>query len=194
MEKVEAQHGKQKLDRRKLMRAINRKHAELRECELQFATVKTSAEYDTLQTDIEELRSSIATRESELLTATQALDALRTGIRERRQQLTDLQTRYDASATLRRSKLAVLDAQLSELHSKRDVVIHSVDPKLLELYNRNRGRGGIRIAATRRGACGCCFQQLPPQNLNEARHATRPITCDHCSCLVVWDEHSQSKP
>ena len=73
--------------------------------------MKTSNEYDALQLEIEDIRSLIATHESQLLTATQALDEARAGTREIKKHRLNLQTRYDESAALLRSKLAVVDAQ-----------------------------------------------------------------------------------
>ena len=124
----------------------------------------------------------------EQLLELQAIDKLLFDLQRDTQQPTP----HDDSAPLLCSNLVVAEAQRCDLYHKRDIVTHSIDPRMLALYYHTRGRGGIRIAASRRGACGCCFHQLPPQNLNEARHATRPITCDHCSCLVVWDEQSES--
>ena len=65
-----------------------------------YKIVKTSNEYDAPQLEVEELRSLIATHESQLLTATQALDEARAGTREIKKHRLNLQTHYVRSLQL----------------------------------------------------------------------------------------------
>ena len=173
---------------------LRRDQRRLQECEGRFAAVTTSKEYDALQLEVARLRSAIATQESRILTLAQQIEKAQESVRRATNEQLEVQAHCDKFITLMRSELTVIEAQRAELSNRREVIAHSVDPNMLAIYNRARGRDGIRIAASRRNACGCCFHQLPPQNLSEVRNATHPTTCDHCACLVVWDAYSGQDP
>ena len=128
--------------------------------EAQFATVASDEEYDSKQRDLQRMRDDIADLEVQLL------------------QLQEEKTAAAALARCDPQRLRVQDG--------------AGDPPpgypARRIVRRGRGgRRGIRIAAMKRGACGCCHTQSP-QTLSEIRHTTTVRTCVNCGCITIWDE------
>ena len=101
-----------------------------------------------------------------------------------------------------RDDIADFEVQLLRLQEEKTAAAAALarcDPQRLRVQDRagdparrivRRGRGGrrgIRIAAMKRGACGCCHTQSP-QTLSEIRHTTTVRTYINCGCITIWDE------
>lgn len=49
-----------------------------------------------------------------------------------------------------------------------------------------RAKGGLAVVPVQRGACGGCFNALPPQMIVEIRKAEELQICEGCGRLLVW--------
>lgn len=68
----------------------------------------------------------------------------------------------------------------------RKKVVAGIPPRLLEIYERARGRGRRpALASLYRGqACGGCFLTIPPRLCVEVSiHGV--VDCPHCGCLIL---------
>lgn len=68
----------------------------------------------------------------------------------------------------------------------------NVDERLMKSYNRirNNMRNGLAVVPVNRGACGGCFNIVPPQKQAEIREKKKLIVCEHCGRILsnVLDE------
>jgi predicted nucleic acid-binding Zn-ribbon protein len=63
----------------------------------------------------------------------------------------------------------------------------------LTLYERIRkAKKGKAVVPVRRGACGGCFNKVPPQMLLELRQNNKFYTCEHCGRIIVSDEIAEA--
>ena len=46
----------------------------------------------------------------------------------------------------------------------------------------------MAVATVHRGACGGCFNALPPQLVNEVRKAEGVQICESCGRMLIWAE------
>lgn len=60
-------------------------------------------------------------------------------------------------------------------------------PRLAKGYNRirNNSRNGLAVVGVVRGACGGCFNRVPPQQQLEIRMGEKLIVCEYCGRLLV---------
>jgi predicted nucleic acid-binding Zn-ribbon protein len=69
----------------------------------------------------------------------------------------------------------------SEKQSKK------VDDRLLKAYQRIRGgaKNGLAVVALDRGACGGCFNVVPPQRQADIMDKQKIIICEHCGRILA---------
>jgi predicted nucleic acid-binding Zn-ribbon protein len=50
---------------------------------------------------------------------------------------------------------------------------------------RKNYRNGLAVVPIRRGACGGCFNKIPPQKQMEIRMHRKITACEHCGRILV---------
>ncbi len=62
-----------------------------------------------------------------------------------------------------------------------------VDERLLKAYQRIRGgaKNGLAVVAVDRGACGGCFNVVPPQRQADIMDKQKIIICEHCGRILA---------
>lgn len=97
-------------------------------------------------------------------------------------------------------KKSELDAIVSEtqkdedaLNSKVESLEVGIDERLLKAYQRIRKsvRNGLGIVPVKRGACGGCFNRIPPQRELDVQSRKKVIVCEHCGRIIVDDTIDQ---
>ena len=48
-----------------------------------------------------------------------------------------------------------------------------------------RAKGGVADVTVQRGACGGCFNSLPPQFVNEVRKTEKLNYCESCGRIII---------
>jgi predicted nucleic acid-binding Zn-ribbon protein len=98
-------------------------------------------------------------------------------------------------------RIADLEAKKSELDSiveestedekklrlDRDEAASKIEERLMYSYNRIRQNSvnGLAVVMVRRGACGGCFNQVPPQRQADIREKKKIIVCEHCGRVLA---------
>jgi predicted nucleic acid-binding Zn-ribbon protein len=124
-----------------------------------------------------ENKATITLREIEDTTQKIAeLDAL---LEEKRQALTEV------SKNTEKEEL--------EFNHEREKILVRINKADITLYERIRkARQGKAVVAVKRGACGGCFNRIPPQKILELRRNDAIFTCERCGRILVSDEIAQS--
>ncbi|MDN5211550.1 C4-type zinc ribbon domain-containing protein [Fulvivirgaceae bacterium BMA12] len=100
------------------------------------------------------------------------------------------------------SKRQELDVLVSEsegeeqkLRESREKASKDVDERLLNSYNkiRDNARNGLAVVAVKRGACGGCFNIVPPQRQADIRDKKKIIVCEHCGRILA-DVEVEAQP
>lgn len=63
----------------------------------------------------------------------------------------------------------------------------TIEERLLKSYDRIRTnyRNGLAVVSVSRGACGGCFNRIPPQQIIEIGVMKNIIACEHCGRVIV---------
>jgi predicted nucleic acid-binding Zn-ribbon protein len=68
------------------------------------------------------------------------------------------------------------------LLKERDEQATHIEERLLKSYNkiRENALNGLAVVVVKRGACGGCFNVVPPQRQADIRDKKKIIVCEHC--------------
>ena len=92
------------------------------------------------------------------------------------------------------------EADEKKLLSDREKATKKIEERLLISYQklRDNARNGLAVVPVSRGACGGCFNVVPPQRQADIREMKKLIVCEHCGRILaeVTDEivNEEKKP
>jgi hypothetical protein len=74
-----------------------------------------------------------------------------------------------------------------KLTVSRNKAANNVEERLVNAYNRIRGNAenGLAVVMVRRGACGGCFNIVPPQRQADIKDKKKIIVCEHCGRILA---------
>lgn len=87
-----------------------------------------------------------------------------------------------------------LDEIISETKQQEEQIREEVkkieiemEPRLLHAYKRIRksARNGLAIVPIERGACGGCFNKIPPQKQMDIKIGKKIIVCEYCGRIML---------
>ncbi|MEZ0541467.1 zinc ribbon domain-containing protein [Fibrella arboris] len=83
--------------------------------------------------------------------------------------------------------VAESEADERSLTVDRDEQAKNVEARLLLSYDkiRNNAINGLAVVTVRRGACGGCFNVVPPQRQADIKDKKKIIVCEHCGRILA---------
>ncbi|SMD44013.1 hypothetical protein SAMN00777080_2628 [Aquiflexum balticum DSM 16537] len=95
------------------------------------------------------------------------------------------------------NKKSELDTIISEsendenkLKADRDKALKKLEDRLAKSYSkiRTNAKNGLAVVMVKRGACGGCFNIVPPQRQADIREKKKIIVCEHCGRIFAGVE------
>ena len=64
---------------------------------------------------------------------------------------------------------------------------------MFSAYNRvrNNAKNHLAVVTVKRGACGGCFNQIPPQRQLDIAQSKKIIVCEYCGRILVNPEFEE---
>lgn len=149
--------------------------------------VRNNREYDALNKEIEFKSLEIELNEKHIREYTNSITAKSEEmernlalITEKRQELEIKKTELDEII----SETRLEEEKLREKSKNLEITI---DPRLLLSFKRIRKntRNGLGIVYVERGACGGCFNKIPPQRQLDIRLRKKIIVCEYCGRIII---------
>ena len=153
----------------------------------QLDNVRNSKEYDHLSKEIEFETLEIELSEKH--------------IREYGQQSSSVREQIAAATELLQEKTDDLEhkkKELEEIVSENKVQEEklrekvkktetTIEPRLLAAFKRIRknARNGLGVVPIQRGACGGCFNKIPPQKQMDIKMGKKIIVCEYCGRIMI---------
>ena len=82
--------------------------------------------------------------------------------------------------------MKALKAELAEVSGACAALAAQLPPPVASRFGQlARAKAGVAVVTIQRGACGGCFNSLPPQFVNEVRKATKLNVCESCGRMVI---------
>jgi hypothetical protein len=153
----------------------------------QQMNVRNNREFDAISKEIE-----LQTLEIELVEKRANESQFR--VRGKEEEIKNTQTALNERKEDLKAKKQELDQITSEsqeeekaLISQRDEQAQTIEPRLLNSYNKIRGNAlnGLAVVMVKRGACGGCFNVVPPQRQADIKDKKKIIVCEHCGRIFA---------
>ncbi|SNS77243.1 hypothetical protein SAMN05421640_1175 [Ekhidna lutea] len=170
----------------------------IKKYEEQQMNVRNNREYDAITKEMELQQLEIQILEKRIKEAHEKIDAKKGEIEETKNILSerekDLKSKKEELANI--IKESETDEQ--KIEKDRAKAAKNVEERLLKSYDKVRTnmRNGLAVVPVKRGACGGCFNVVPPQKQAEIREKKKIIVCEHCGRILsdVEEVIEEEKP
>ncbi len=163
----------------------------------QQMNVRNNREYDaiTKELELQDLEIQVSKKkigeaqariESKNLEVTELKDILK----ERQK---DLSTKKDELKTI----VSESESDEGKLRSDREKAVKKIEDRLYKSYVkiRENAKNGLAVVTVKRGACGGCFNIVPPQRQADIREKKKLIVCEHCGRVFAGvDDEIEEEP
>ncbi|MCH7403018.1 zinc ribbon domain-containing protein [Belliella kenyensis] len=164
----------------------------------QQMNVRNNREYDAITKELElqdlEIQVSkkkIGEAEVKIETKKTDLEALKDVVKDRNKDLDNKKGELD-------NIVAESEAEEGKLANDREKALKKIDDRLAKSYTKIRAnaKNGLAVVLVKRGACGGCFNVVPPQRQADIREQKKLIVCEHCGRILagVEDEIEEEAP
>ncbi|GAB3341250.1 C4-type zinc ribbon domain-containing protein [Marivirga atlantica] len=164
----------------------------------QQMNVRNNREYDAITKEVELQQLEIQILEKRIKEAQAKIEEKEGSIEETKNLLEDRKKDLEAKKGELDTIEQESEADVKKLEKDREKAIKGLEDRLAESYEklRNNVRNGLAVVPVKRGACGGCFNTVPPQRQADIRERKKIIVCEHCGRLLtdVEDEIVEEKP
>jgi len=194
--------GKYESDLKEFETAISQQKQKMQDSTLkidkykeQLDNVRNNREYDHLSKEIEFETLEIELSEKRIREFTQNVKTLKEQIEKSNEFL------KDRSADLVQKKdeldeiISETKQQEEQLRDEIKNIENIVEPRLLQAFRRIRksARNGLAIVSIERGACGGCYNKIPPQKQMDIKLGKKIIVCEYCGRIMIDPEMVMSE-
>ena len=134
-----------------------------------------SLEIDFRNKKIKDAKARNEITSNELQTTQMNIEAKQVELEAKKAELEDMKASMAKDMEMLQAKVDELKAQLPL--------------RLQQGYDRIRKstRDGRAVVAIRRGACGGCWNRIPPQKQLDIRLNKKLIVCEYCGRIIIYD-------
>ncbi|MDR2951422.1 MAG: zinc ribbon domain-containing protein [Dysgonomonas sp.] len=147
----------------------------------EFDHLSKEIEFETLEIELSDKRAREFTQDSKNLT--EQIEKSKTFLEERSADLAQKKEELDG---------IVSETKQQEEQLREDVknIEAEVEPRLLTAFKRIRksARNGLAVVMIERGACGGCFNKIPPQKQMDIKIGKKIIVCEYCGRIMIDPE------
>ncbi|MCS4433558.1 zinc ribbon domain-containing protein [Aquiflexum gelatinilyticum] len=156
----------------------------------QQMNVRNNREYDAITKELElqdlEIQVSkkkIGEAQAKIEFKNSEVNELQEILKERQK---DLNNKKDELGTI----VSESENDESKLKSEREKAIKKIEDRLVKSYTkiRTNAKNGLAVVMVKRGACGGCFNVVPPQRQADIREKKKIIVCEHCGRVFAGVE------
>jgi len=154
----------------------------------QLYLVKSNKEYDSLNHEIDHMKTNISEAETQLLNLIEEKETLEEAVKLNLGKMESITKSLSLNMVELKSAMAETKNEQEELEKNRSNLYMNIEPIKLNAYERIRkGREGVGMVSIIEKACGGCYSQLPPQTVIEIKKSIDIIICPNCSIMLFWD-------
>lgn len=182
-----------KIRQKNLELEVSSKEAELQKFQQQMMSIKTNKEYDALVGQIDSVKESISSSETELIELIDRIAELEKLMVEYREKVSHVEENNNKQLQILQDKIANIGNTMSGKMTYRTEVSSAIPKPILTIYERVRkGKGGTVVVVVKRRACGACYKALTPKKVQEIKKGDRILTCDNCGRIMFWNNEDSN--
>ncbi|MFY0652910.1 MAG: hypothetical protein JXQ96_12785 [Cyclobacteriaceae bacterium] len=152
----------------------------------QQMNVRNNREYDAITKEMELQELEIQLQEKRIKESQVKIEAKNEEIEDTKNALEERKKDLES----KRKELEVISSESQDEEDKlmkgRAKAAKAIEERLLNSYDKIRGnvRNRLAVVPVDRGACGGCFNVVPPQKQAEIREKKKLIVCEHCGRIL----------
>ncbi len=156
----------------------------------QQMNVRNNREYDAITKELELQDLEIQVSKKKIIEAGVRIDQKKVDLDEltavMKDRKKDLDQKKDELSTI----VSESETEESKLRADREKASKKVDERLVKAYTKIRAnaKNGLAVVMVKRGACGGCFNTVPPQRQADIREKKKLIVCEHCGRILAGVE------
>lgn len=153
----------------------------------QLDNVRNNREFDNLSKEVEFQGLEVELAEKRIREFTADLKAINEEIQRSKELLKertlDLKSKRDELDEI----ITETRQQEEQLRERAKQLETNIEPRLLTAFKRIRksARNGLAVVYIQRGACGGCFNKIPPQRQMDIKLRKKIIVCEHCGRIMI---------
>lgn len=153
----------------------------------QLDNVRNSKEYDHLSKEIEFETLEIELSEKHIREYEQQVVAIKEQIAAAKELLKEKTSDLEHKKKELEDIVSETKAQEEKIREKAKKTETTIEPRLLAAFKRIRknARNGLGIVPIQRGACGGCFNKIPPQKQMDIKLGKKVIVCEYCGRIMI---------
>ncbi len=169
---------------------IETSKAKIEKYNKQLENVRNSKEYDHLSKEIEFETLEIELSEKHIREQVQEAAMLKEQIEVANALLKDKTSDLEHKKKELDDIVSETKAQEEKIREKAKKTETIIEPRLLAAFKRIRknARNGLGIVPIQRGACGGCFNKIPPQKQMDIKLGKKIIVCEYCGRVMIDPE------
>lgn len=147
----------------------------------EFDHLSKEIEFETLEIELAEKRIKEFTHDSKNLS--EQIEKSKTFLSERSGDLAQKKEELESIVSETKQQEEQLREEVKDIESE-------VEPRLLTAFKRIRksARNGLAVVMIERGACGGCFNKIPPQKQMDIKIGKKIIVCEYCGRIMIDPE------
>ncbi len=159
----------------------------IKKYEDQQMNVRNNREFDAISKEIELQQLEIQILEKRIKEAYAKIEDKKVEIEKTEEILSERSKDLDTKKKELDTITAESEGDEEKLLKEREKASKSIEERLLNSYNKLRKnmRNGLAVVPVKRGACGGCFNVVPPQKQAEIREKKKLIVCEHCGRVLA---------
>lgn len=158
----------------------------------QQMNVRNNREYDAITKELELQDLEIQVSKKKIAEAGSRIDQKKSDLDDLAEVLKDRQKDLDLKKDELSTIVSESEAEEAKLRTDREKSTKKVEERLIKSYTKIRAnaKNGLAVVLVKRGACGGCFNTVPPQRQADIREKKKLIVCEHCGRILagVGDE------
>lgn len=177
------------LEQRECEKDIEQRQQQIAKYETQLLSVKKNAEYQSLLHEIEGLKKQIALKEERIIALMLEGDDAKVQFEEDKKRIEAELRGIEEESKRVDAALAEISRERADLESRREPMLSTIDPLLLNRYVRIRKakKTGPAAVPMNGESCSGCYMRLTPQIVNEVLAGNTHV-CRHCGRLIYHAE------
>ncbi|MEY3417780.1 MAG: hypothetical protein RL060_1892 [Bacteroidota bacterium] len=159
----------------------------IKKYEDQQTNVRNNREYDAISKEMELQQLEIQISEKKIKEAQFKIEQKKKDIKVLEGTLEE----RSKDLANKKSELDIIIAESQEEEAKfdkdRNASASKIEERLFHSYERlrNNAINGLAVVLVKRGACGGCFNTVPPQRQADIKEKKKLIVCEHCGRILA---------
>jgi uncharacterized protein len=177
---------------------ISKSRTSLDKSQERLNAISTNREYDAVHTEIENFKNAAIAAEGRLKSLAQQKTLLEEALLAAQQELENIKAENEPKIAEMKKQIDSIQSIVDGLTTERNKIVPLIGKHILRTYDfiRKRKKNGQALGVIKgySRTCAQCFKILEIQMLNEVKKNIKPVLCQNCGAILIWDEQTTETP